>query len=143
MKVTRVDSSKATTTSRRKSPTPGAGGSFADHLQEVAATSEGTAFVESQNVTAVESIVAVQETPDATEERSRGLLRQYGDNVLDRLDDLRRQVLLGVVSKERLVDLARTLRTRRQTTEDPRLKEIIDEIELRAEVEIAKLTRDV
>ena len=143
MKVTRVDSSKATTTSRRKSPTPGAGESFADHLQEVAAASEGTAFVESQNVTAVESIVAVQETPDATEERSRGLLRQYGDNVLDRLDDLRRQVLLGVVSKERLVDLARTLRTRRQTTEDPRLKEIIDEIELRAEVEIAKLTRDV
>ena len=27
--------------------------------------------------------------------------------------------------------------------DDPRLKEIIDEIELRAEVEIAKLTRDV
>ncbi len=41
----------------------------------------------------------------------------------------------------KLVDIAQMMRTQRQTTDDPRLNEIIDEIELRAEVEIAKLTR--
>ncbi|MAF95486.1 MAG: hypothetical protein CMM60_07000 [Rhodospirillaceae bacterium] len=31
----------------------------------------------------------VQEVPDATDGRSRGLLKQYGDDLLDRLDELR------------------------------------------------------
>ena len=35
------------------------------------------------------------------------------------------------------------MRAKRRTSADPRLNEIIDEIELRAEVEIAKFTRDV
>jgi hypothetical protein len=35
------------------------------------------------------------------------------------------------------------MRAHRRETEDPNLNEIIDEIELRAEVEIAKLTRDM
>jgi hypothetical protein len=143
MKVTNVGSTKATTTSRRKQTSPGSGGAFADHLHDVAATADGTGFVESQSVNPMESIIAAQEGPDTTAERSRGLVRQYGVNILDRLDDLRHQVLAGAVSKERLVDLARSLRGRRHTTDDARLKEIIDEIELRAEVEIAKLTRDV
>ncbi|MAF94951.1 MAG: hypothetical protein CMM60_04265 [Rhodospirillaceae bacterium] len=38
--------------------------------------------------------------------------------------------------------LARKLRQKRQDSDDPRLNEIIDEIELRAEVEVAKPTRD-
>ena len=142
MKVTNVGSTKATTTSRRKQSSPGAGGTFSDHLQDVAGVTEGTGFVESQSVTAVDSLITVQETPDATAERSRTLVRQYGTNILDRLDELRHQVLAGVVPKERLVDLARTVRGRKHTTDDPRLREIIDEIELRAEVEIAKLTRE-
>ncbi len=143
MKVTNVGSTKATTTSRRKQASPGTGGAFADHLHDATGAAEGTGFVESQSVNPVESIIAVQEAPDATAERSRGLVRQYGINILDRLDELRHQVLAGAVSKDRLVDLARTVRGRGQATDDPRLKEIIDEIELRAEVEIAKLTREV
>ena len=35
------------------------------------------------------------------------------------------------------------IRQRRQRSDDPQLNEIMDEIELRAEVEIAKLTRPV
>jgi hypothetical protein len=38
--------------------------------------------------------------------------------------------------------LAQRLRQKRQQSDDPKLNAIIDEIELRAEVEIAKLTRD-
>ena len=61
--------------------------------------------------------------------------------MLDQLEDLRRDLLLGAIEKEKLSSLAQRMRAHRRQTDDPRLNEIIDEIELRAEVEIAKLTR--
>ena len=68
---------------------------------------------------------------------------QYGEGVLDRLDQIRHGLLVGAISKNELAELARTLRAGRQRSDDARLNDIIDEVELRAEVEIAKLTRDV
>ena len=69
------------------------------------------------------------------------MLRRYGGDLLDRLEDLRIGILSGAYPKQKLVDLAHRLRKKRQASDDPRLNEIIEEIELRAEVEIAKLTR--
>jgi len=60
--------------------------------------------------------------------------------MLDRLDDIRLGLLTGTVSKERLSELSRLARVRRAEVDDPRLVEVLDEIELRAEVELAKLS---
>jgi hypothetical protein len=60
--------------------------------------------------------------------------------MLDRLDEIRLGLLSGAVSKERLVELSRLARARRADVDDPRLVEVLDEIELRAEVELAKLS---
>ena len=68
---------------------------------------------------------------------------QYGDDLLNRLDDLRLAILDGVLSKDKLTELAHNLRQKRQNSDDPKLNEIINEIELRVEVEVAKLTRDL
>ena len=68
---------------------------------------------------------------------------QYGDDLLNRLDDLRLAILDGVLSKDKLTELVHNLRQKRQNSDDPKLNEIINEIELRAEVEVAKLTRDL
>ena len=68
---------------------------------------------------------------------------QYGDDLLNRFDDLRLAILDGVLSKDKLTELAHNLRQKRQNSDDPKLNEIINEIELRAEVEVAKLTRDL
>lgn len=97
---------------------------------------------EPSKVTAVDTVIAVQETNDATEERSRGLDRMYGEGVLDRLDDIRHGLLAGGVPKDKLAGLAQSMRAKRRQSEDPRLNQILDEIELRAEVEIAKLTTE-
>ena len=142
MRVSELASSKAAAPARRRKVAPGKGGDFAVRLREVAATAEAARVIESPPVRAVDSILAVQEVSDATEERSRGLAKGYGDAVLDRLDELRHDLLTGAVSRDRLAGLARTMRAQRRTSTDPRLNEIIDEIELRAEVEIAKFTRD-
>jgi len=144
MKISNLGSTKAAPSTARKKKSSEAGDSeFAHELFGAAETSAPAAPVEAHAVGTVESILAVQEVPDAPEERSRGLARQYGDDLLDRLESLRRDILVGAISKEKLVSLAHALRAQRGQTDDPRLKKIIDEIELRAKVEIAKLTRVV
>jgi len=143
MRISKVGSSKQAAATKKKSMVKA--GEFAERVRGTAGAGavdspqavEGTA-----PVGGVESILAVQEVPDATDGRSRGLLKQYGDDLLDRLDEFRLAILTGTISKDRLTELAQKLRQKRQDSDDPRLNEIIDEIELRAEVEVAKLTRD-
>jgi hypothetical protein len=144
MKISNVGSTKSASATTRKRKTASTGeGDFASALFEASETPAAGAPVEMHAVGTVESILSVQEVPDAPDERSRGLARQYGDDILDRLESLRRDVLLGAISKDQLADLAHALRARQGRTDDPRLKAIIDEIELRAKVEIAKLTRTI
>jgi len=143
MKVKDVGSSKTVSDTRRKKAASGKGGEFAERLKEAAGVAETDSAAEGAPIGAVESILSVQEVNDATDGRSRGLDRQYGERLLDHLEALRLDLLAGVVPKDRLATLARTMRAHKRLTDDSRLREIIDEIELRAEVEIAKLTRDI
>ena len=64
-----------------------------------------------------------------------------GEDLLDRLDELRLGILTGRFPKEKLAELAQRLRQKREQGVDPALDAILAEIELRAEVEIAKYTR--
>lgn len=142
MKVSKVGSGKsAAPVSKKKKLEAGRGAEFAEHLQESAAVMDSSAATGAGPVNPVDAILAIQESPDATSGRSRGLAIGYANNLLDHLEDLRRDLLLGAIPKEKLGGLAQKMRAQRRHMEDPKLKEIIDEIELRAEVEIAKLTR--
>lgn len=144
MKISNVGGSKsAPAAGRKKKASAVPESQFAEDLRGVADTGEAPAPVESGTVNAVDAILAVQEVPDATEDRTRSQARQYADDVLDRLEAIRREMLTGAIPKEQLADLAHRLRAQNEKSDDPRLKAIIDEIELRARVEIAKLTRDV
>ena len=117
--------------------------SFAEALRDAAET-QGTGRAGAvQGVSAVGGVFAIQEVETSTDGRSRGLLVGYGDDLLDRLEELRIEILLGAVSKDNLADLAHEMRQKRQQVDDPALNELIDEIEMRAEIEIAKLTREV
>lgn len=144
MKISNLGPTKATaSTSRKRKPSAAGESDFADELRESGSAAPTSAPIDSPPVGAVESILAVQEVPDATEERSRALARDYGETVLDRLEGIRRDILLGAISKEKLAELAHSLRAQRTKSNDPRLNAILDEIELRAKVEIAKLTREI
>lgn len=141
MKVSRVKSGKATSSVSPKKIEQGHGAAFAEHLKGAAANTGLSASTEAGVVNAVDAIFAVQEADNQTEQRGRRLSFQYGGDVLDELEDLRRDLLLGAIEKNKLSSLAQKMRAHRRQTDDPGLNEIIDEIELRAEVEIAKLTR--
>ncbi|NQV47703.1 MAG: flagellar assembly protein FliX [Rhodospirillaceae bacterium] len=141
MKVSKVGLGKSTTTASRKKVSAGKGSEFAEHLKEAASVSETSGATESVAVNSMDVILSVQEAPDSMDRRSRNLATRYGADLLDHLEGLRRDLLLGAIPKEKLSNLAQKMRAQRRGTDDPRLNQIIDEIELRAEVEIAKLTR--
>jgi len=110
---------------------------FADSLrtEEEAPASAVTA---TPVLSGIEALMALQEVPDAMAKRKRALAR--GDKMLDRLDDLRRGLLLGHISHDKLSDLARMAGESAAEVDDPTLRDILQEIELRAQVELAKLS---
>ena len=122
-------------------------GDFAAELDRVSG-SDGTQSAtgpESVNTVAgVGGILAAQSVSDDEgvgdyKERQRRARR--GAEILDRLEEIRRSLLIGAVPKERLGELARMVREKRERGADPVISRLLDEIELRAEVELAKLSR--
>mgnify|MGYP006111482683 CR=1 FL=1 len=141
MKVSKVKSGKSASSVSRKKVETGHGGEFAEHLKGAVASSGVSASTEASSVNSVDAILAVQETDDPTQQRGKRLGVQYGGDLLDHLEELRRDLLLGATDKDKLGSIAQKMRAHRRQSDDAKLNEIIDEIELRAEVEIAKLTR--
>jgi hypothetical protein len=91
----------------------------------------------SQPIQSIDSLLSFQEVPDSTSARSKGLV--LGKDMLDHLEDIRRGLLLGSISKARLKTLAQVMKERRDKFQDPDLTDLLDQIELRARVELAKL----
>ena len=117
-------------------------GSFAKELGEGADPVEDATAVEAPaTVASVDALLAAQGVGGNLEDDIRKRLIRRGDDILDRLEELRHALLMGTVPKERLIQLAQMVRARRDTVADPRLATVLDEIELRAEVELAKLSR--
>ena len=142
MKVKEVGTGRPAESARRRKDA-GRGSEFADELKGAMAAFEPGAVVESPPVASADALLSVQETPDGASGQKRKATRQYGQFLLEQLDNIRLGLLAGAIPKDRLAGLAQAIRQQRQRSDDPRLNEILDEIELRAEVEIAKLTRPV
>ena len=70
-------------------------------------------------------------------ERRRKAIRR-GGGLLDRLDELKLALLQGEAGEAALDRLTRTLREERSQEPDPALNALLDQIDLRAAVELAK-----
>ena len=88
-------------------------------------------------ITSVNSLLSLQELPTATDGKSKGVQRAEG--LLEHLEAIRHGLLLGQISKKRLTDIVKALESQREKNLDPGLVQIINDIELRAKVELAKL----
>ena len=141
MKVSKTGGTKDARAASKKGPVANSGEAFSESLKSTQGGTPLASVVGSGIVGNVDSLFSVQEVPDAMDPRSRKLAITYGEDLLRRLDELRLGVLNGNMPKEKLTDLAQYLRQKRQSSDDLLLNEIISEIELRAEVEIAKLSR--
>ena len=142
MKVTKVGGTQETSSAKRRSKAAVDSESFADNLLKTQGSSNAIAVPDATAVAAADAVLAAQDVGDTLDDAiQRRRLTDFADNILDRLDELRLGILVGRFPKEKLADLAQRLRQKRQQSTDPRLNEIIQEVELRAEVEIAKYSR--
>lgn len=126
---------------RAKTGKPVAGDGFAEAMDETEAAAGASAGVTGTNpIQSVDSLLALQGSDDVGERHGRA--RARGEALLDRLDMLRTDILLGRIPKSRLDELSALVRSSRAEVDDPGLVEVLDEIELRAEVELAKLAAE-
>ena len=95
------------------------------------------AVAASNRISAVDAVVALQEiTGDNTDERGA---KNRANLILDKLEDIRMGLLMGQIPKSNLDELSRILIVARENSIDANLLEIIEDIELRAKIELAKL----
>jgi hypothetical protein len=88
----------------------------------------------------VGGILAAQSVdPDGQSPQERRRRAQKGFALLESLEEIRKGLLLGRIPKDRLAELVRTVRDKRERGTDPVIARLLDEIELRASVELAKL----
>lgn len=85
----------------------------------------------------VDAILALQEVAGPLERRRRAVGR--AGKILDVLEDLKVGLLSGEASIDDLDRLRRAIRDERLGTDDEQLEGVLNEIETRAAVEIAKL----
>ncbi len=94
------------------------------------------------SVTSVSALIAAQEVPDPSHESKRKA-RQRAGLILDQLDQLKLALLEGRLPRHIIEDLARMIKNQRATITDSGLTEILDEIDLRAQVELAKYEQEI
>ncbi|WP_193179963.1 flagellar assembly protein FliX [Nisaea sediminum] len=135
----KVDPSRrvSTPSTRKTSKSGGTSGTrFSGLLEE---TQESKSAQGTRAAMSVDGLLAVQEA-DADGRRGAKQGQAQGEDLLARLERLRDGLLLGAIPESELRGLALTIKqTKERTFTDPRLGEILDEIELRARVELAKL----
>ncbi|MCF4098822.1 flagellar assembly protein FliX [Maritalea mediterranea] len=114
----------------------GQGETFSVEQEKSAGQARHSAGVE--HVGSVDALLALQSVEDPTLAKKKSVKR--GHQLLDGLERLKTDLLVGRVSEARLQNMHKILKNA-PTTDDPALKAVIDDIELRVQVELAKLGR--
>nr|WP_319382859.1 flagellar assembly protein FliX [uncultured Roseibium sp.] len=119
---------------RKKSPS-GAHEFKPDTGGEVA---QSTQVAGGNAIQGMDALLALQEVDERAERRSKAA--RHGHSMLDSLEAVRADLLAGVVSEARLEVLVAQVADRKSSG-DERIDSVLDEIELRVKVELAKLGR--
>jgi hypothetical protein len=116
-------------------PRRAASGGFSVAEAETPKSAAPTASL--RTVGGIDALMALQGQDDPAERRQRALKR--GRTALDALDELKIEVLSGTLGPPTLARLKSATADLRDASGDPRLDTVLAEIELRVEVEIAKI----
>lgn len=141
MKITGNNPLRNAPVKRGKAADKAEGGGFAGALQDsaggAAETGGSGGVTGSQPIGGIDALLALQEVDERDANQRQGV--QRAERLLDGLEELRADLLLGAIPRHKLERLVDLVRSRRARIEDPKLLAILDEIDLRAQVELAKL----
>ncbi len=122
----------------RKAGTSGSG-DFAKSLDGASETGVPPGTPGASQIASVDALLALQGEPDADNDGDRQETRR-GHTLLDELEVIKTGLLVGRIPRGRLEALARMMERRQDLPSSPLLAGLIDEIELRVKVELAKLS---
>ncbi|MEZ5826568.1 MAG: flagellar assembly protein FliX [Geminicoccaceae bacterium] len=106
-----------------------------------ASTSPSVELAGSAPLASLGAIIAAQGAEELEERRERA--RQHGEDTLDVLSELRDAALAEGSAAYNHDRLRRIVESNREPSGDERLDSVLDEIDLRAAVELAKIDREV
>jgi hypothetical protein len=137
MKVEGPSKAQQTEKSKKKGRVASTGGGFSDLVTGGAEETAGASATRS--IAQVDTLLSVQATEDPTEKAARKRMYQRADTLLDRLENIRLRLLTGTLTVGHVIDIADVIAAHREKIADPELTAILDEIDLRAQIEIAKM----
>lgn len=115
------------------------GSGFSDALNNVSDAASASSVAGAASISQVNSLFMLQEVGDERGAAQKAL--SHGHDILDVLNDIRLTLLTQDVSPSTLHNLQQKLEHWKGEYDDPKLQRIIGEIELRAAVELAKLSQ--
>lgn len=130
----------ASSSSSARQARPAGGGTFAPtRADDVGPADEARRLESLEGVITLSALLALQGVDDPLSKRKRAVGR--AGRILDLLDELKLALIDGGASPAMLDRLVGAVREERAVTEDARLDAVLDQIETRAAVELAKLGR--
>jgi hypothetical protein len=139
MKIEGPSGPQSTAPTRRAGKTSGPGGSF-DALIGGAEDSVGAAPTQASSAIArVDALLTIQGAEDPAQGAARKRMRRRSESILKALDGIRLSMLSGTLTVGHMIDVADIVAAHREKINDPQLAAIMDEIDLRAQVELAKM----
>lgn len=137
MRIT--DQNRVNRTDAKKAKKADQSGSQTFRVQgETQQTRASTSSAPSQDVGSIDALLALQAVEDPLVGKKKSI--QRGHDLLDGLERIKTDLLVGRLSESRLDNMLNLVTKARQKN-DPELDGIIDDIELRVRVELAKFNR--
>ncbi len=126
--------------SSKKAASDGSGAAFnVESHSSLPQTAPATKAATSLPIGSISALLAVQ---GDEQQQQRSVAVSRGHDTLDVLDSLKIDVLSGQLSRQKLVHLASLVDKQRHNLGDPALMNVLDHIELRARVELAKFEQN-
>ncbi len=137
MKVQGPGGAQGPSKSKDKSRVSGDGAGFGSMM--VGGGQGAVASAPTQSIAYLDTLLAIQGAEDPAAKAAKKRMRSRADTLLKELDVLRMAMLNGTLTIGHMVDVADVVSSHREKIMDPALTALLDEIDLRAQVELAKL----
>ncbi len=139
MKITGPGKTEKTSGAKKAGGTKASGSSEFSGLLGTEEAAEAAHTSAAGAIARIDVLLAAQGAEDPAERATRGRMRKRADTILRQLDKLRLGMLTGNLSVGNMVDIADVVASHRERVQDPQMASILDEIDLRAQIEIAKM----
>lgn len=122
---------------KSKGKTEGSGARFGDFV--TSGTQSAAPAQATQSIAQLDALLAIQGAEDPAAGAAKRRARQRSNTILAELDKIRIAMLSGTLTVGHMVDVADVVASHREKIYDPAMTAILDEIDLRAQVELAKM----